>query len=68
MRQLVAAAPVRTPAAEVGISVSIGVSSLEALGLNPPPTIESLMRQADRCLYASKERGRNCVTLPEKMQ
>lgn len=66
MRQLVAAAPVHLLAAEVNITVSIGVSSLEALSLDPPPGVEALLRQADRCLYKSKERGRNRVTLPEE--
>jgi diguanylate cyclase (GGDEF)-like protein len=68
MCQLVAAAPIRLLAAEVNITVSIGVSSLEALSLDPPPSIESLMRQADRCLYKSKEQGRNRVTVPQEMR
>jgi diguanylate cyclase (GGDEF)-like protein len=68
MRQLVAAAPVHLLAAEVNITVSIGVGSLEALSLDPPPSVEALMRQADRCLYKSKEQGRNRVTLPEELR
>ncbi len=68
VRQAVAVTPIGTPAGEVAVTVSIGVSSLEALDPTPPPGIESLLRQADRCLFASKERGRNRVTLPEEIQ
>lgn len=44
--------------AEIPISVSFGVSSIE-LGA---PDAETLLDQADRALYHSKKAGRNCVS------
>lgn len=65
IRELVAAKQIRAVAAEIAITVSIGVAALETLDPTTPASVESLMRQADHCLYASKDRGRNRVTLPE---
>jgi diguanylate cyclase len=38
------------------VTVSIGVAMLR-----PTDTPQSLMERADKCLYAAKRRGRNCV-------
>lgn len=65
VRESVASSPVRTAAGDVRVTVSIGVGSLEAIDPAQTVLVESLLRQADRCLYASKERGRNRVTSPE---
>jgi two-component system cell cycle response regulator len=60
----IAVTPVNTRAGVVKVTVSIGVSGLEADENSEAVTIDSLLHQADRYLYASKENGRNCVTFP----
>jgi diguanylate cyclase (GGDEF)-like protein len=62
LREAIANAPMRTRAGMVNVTVSIGVSALESAGREF--SVESLMNLADTCLYASKEDGRNRVTLP----
>ena len=50
----------RTPTGgdtELRVTVSIG----GAVAASPATTLEALMQQADRCLYAAKRAGRNCV-------
>jgi len=66
LREHVAAAPVRTLAGAIGITVSIGVASLEALAAaQRQPSVDAMLELADRCLYRSKESGRNRVTSPQ---
>ena len=45
------------------VTVSTGVSGLEAFADRAAATVESLMSHADRCLYQAKETGRNRVTV-----
>jgi diguanylate cyclase (GGDEF)-like protein len=67
VRQSIADAPIRTFNASLHVTVSIGVSGLSTGADRADYTIESLLQQADRRLYASKGRGRNCITLPRLM-
>jgi two-component system cell cycle response regulator len=64
LREAIAGAPVRTRAGMISVTVSIGVSGLESATDRREINVESLMQVADACLYASKEDGRNRVTLP----
>jgi two-component system cell cycle response regulator len=57
---------VRVGGRSVKVSVSIGVSGLQALRSRESATVQALMETADSCLYASKRRGRNCVTVADE--
>jgi PleD family two-component response regulator len=57
----------KTSNALLNVTVSIGVGGLSTGAGRADYTIESLLQLADGGLYASKERGRNCVTLPQWM-
>jgi diguanylate cyclase (GGDEF)-like protein len=67
VRRAIADRPFKTSTALINVTVSIGVSGLSAGADHADTTIESLLQLADRRLYASKERGRNCVTLAGPM-
>jgi two-component system cell cycle response regulator len=64
LREIIAASPMRTRSGMINVTVSIGVSGLESITNRQEISVESLMTLADSCLYASKESGRNRVTLP----
>jgi two-component system cell cycle response regulator len=64
LRHAMAVAPIRTRAGTVKVTVSIGVSGLGNAANRKEASVESLLQQADKHLYASKENGRNRVTLP----
>jgi predicted signal transduction protein with EAL and GGDEF domain len=49
----------------IRVTVSIGVSGLQAAASREFATVQSLMESADTSLYASKLRGRNCVTVAD---
>ena len=63
LRSNIAAEPMRIGSELLPVTVSVGVSSLEVLGA--VVTVETLLADADRYLYQSKEKGRNCVSSPE---
>jgi two-component system, cell cycle response regulator len=65
LRQAIAVTPILTRAGPVKVTVSIGVSGLETESDRGEITIDSLLHQADRYLYVSKQSGRNRVTFPE---
>jgi two-component system, cell cycle response regulator len=67
VRLAIADTPITTSNALLNVTVSIGVSGLSTGADRSDYTIESLLQLADRGLYASKERGRNCVSLPRFM-
>jgi two-component system cell cycle response regulator len=46
------------------ITVSVGVSGLQAMASRLSTTVDVLLADADRQLYMSKESGRNRVTMP----
>ena len=62
LRLAVATSPMKTPAGLIGVTVSIGVSSLPAGAHRQAFSIESLLQLADRNLYISKDNGRDRVT------
>jgi two-component system cell cycle response regulator len=64
LREAIADTTMRTRAGMIPVTVSIGVSALESSTDRREFSVESLMNLADACLYASKEDGRNRVTLP----
>lgn len=60
MRLAVEAASLEVPGAgHVGLTISLGVAVTVVDGVDEP---DALMEKADRYLYLSKTRGRNCVT------
>jgi diguanylate cyclase (GGDEF)-like protein len=61
IRVAVAHQPIPTSAGAISVTASIGVADWEA-ARGPAPTVEVLLKQSDQALYASKSRGRNCVT------
>ncbi len=67
LRQAIAVAPIKTPAGLINVTVSIGASGLMTSANREEYSIESLLQLADRNLYASKENGRNRVTLPPSL-
>jgi diguanylate cyclase (GGDEF)-like protein len=68
MRQVVAASPIPVAGTSIRVTVSIGLSALETSANRRSATVETLLQQADQCLYASKEAGRNRVTGPQRAQ
>jgi diguanylate cyclase (GGDEF)-like protein len=62
LRKMVEAYPLHLSKSVRPITVSIGLSGLQALAKRDSATIESLLADADRYLYQSKENGRNRVT------
>lgn len=62
IRASIAAGPVNNGAANIAVTVSIGVSTYEPAAGGNLPTVELLLQQGDEALYASKACGRNCVT------
>jgi PleD family two-component response regulator len=66
LRRLIAETPIATTAGSLSVTVSSGVSGLEALSANESVTVDGLLDRADECLYVSKQQGRNRVTVAEK--
>ncbi len=62
LRRATADLPIATVAGTVCVTVSIGVTALQTATELTNITPAALLRAADRCLYASKARGRNRVT------
>ena len=52
----------RTGEDELSITVSMGLTSVER-GVLEAPTLDMLIKAADKALYAAKAAGRNCVKL-----
>ena len=67
VRRSIADTPMRVSTALLNVTVSIGVSGLSTGADRADYTIESLLQLADRRLYASKELGRNRITLPRSV-
>jgi two-component system, cell cycle response regulator len=63
LRKMVEEYPLHLSNAVRPITVSIGVSGLQALPKREAATVESLLAHTDRYLYQSKENGRNRVTV-----
>jgi diguanylate cyclase (GGDEF)-like protein len=51
---------VNTPEGKLSITVSMGLTSLER-GFDEMQTLDTLIKSADKALYAAKDAGRNCV-------
>lgn len=63
IRRAVTAAPIRTPAGQVDVTVSAGVSGSAVFSDPESASVEQLLRRADDCLYSSKRHGRDRVTV-----
>jgi two-component system, cell cycle response regulator len=59
----IALTPFRIGSFDIPITVSIGGSEFDGCNNRRKVSIESLLHQADECLYQSKKDGRNRVTL-----
>jgi two-component system cell cycle response regulator len=68
IRTTTAGEPVRTAAGQVPVTVSIGISGWETGVSSGAATVETLLQESDRALYASKETGRNRVTLASALR
>jgi diguanylate cyclase (GGDEF)-like protein len=62
VRQVLAAEPIATSAGPLFVTVSIGVTAVETADELAAVSVVELLRAADRCLYVSKNLGRNRVT------
>jgi two-component system cell cycle response regulator len=65
LRKAIEEMPTHTAPGMRPVTVSIGVSGLEAMPARNVTTIEMLLVHADQCMYQSKTAGRNRVTLPK---
>lgn len=62
IRAAIAAIPFRVGGRDIAVTVSIGISSLACCEYPEQVGVESLLHQADKCLYRSKRTGRNKVS------
>jgi diguanylate cyclase (GGDEF)-like protein len=62
VRALMTSVPFVTREGDVAATSSFGVASTEAHGPDLVMKSETLIRAADKCLYASKQSGRNRVS------
>jgi two-component system, cell cycle response regulator len=62
LRAHIAANPAATSGGKIRVTSSIGVSAAQCSLNGEPVSVEELLSAADRCLYTSKESGRNRVT------
>jgi two-component system, cell cycle response regulator len=65
LRKAIEEMPLRIAAGMPPVTVSIGVSGLQAMPARNSTTIEMVLAHADQCMYKSKAAGRNRVTLPK---
>jgi diguanylate cyclase (GGDEF)-like protein len=65
LRQLISQCKVTTDAGSLSITVSIGVSGVEALPAADASSVERLIEVADECLCRSKEEGCDRVTIAQ---
>jgi two-component system cell cycle response regulator len=63
IRQAIDAEPVKTPAGDIPVTASFGVTSSDSTGRED---ITTLLRLADAALYRAKSLGRNCVQRSSK--
>lgn len=63
VRRAIANSVIETPAGAIRITVSVGVTGLEAISDKRSATVQALLLHADSNLYASKANGRNQITL-----
>jgi diguanylate cyclase (GGDEF)-like protein len=69
LRVQIAAQPLPTSAGPVSVTVSIGIGVFTATGPQSAEiTVEQMLDMADRCLYRSKDGGRNRVSWPEETE
>jgi len=66
LRLHVANAPFNCSEGAIAATVSVGAAALSCVPASTEPTIDALVDLADRALYASKQRGRNCTTAATK--
>jgi diguanylate cyclase (GGDEF)-like protein len=62
VRGFIAETPFATCAGEAWVTASFGVSATASAGPDLDLTVDGLINVADRCLYASKQNGRNRTT------
>jgi two-component system, cell cycle response regulator len=67
LRRAIEATPIRTGTGIVRMTVSIGASGLGAIAERESASTEALLDLADQSLYASKNAGRNRVTVLDRM-
>lgn len=65
LRNVVEATPFHVAGMDVGVTISLGVSSIATLAEDEPLGAQALLDQADQYLYRSKLAGRNRVSAPE---
>jgi diguanylate cyclase (GGDEF)-like protein len=62
LRAHIAASPAATGGGKIRVTTSVGVSCAQCSANGAPVSIEELLSAADRCLYNSKDGGRNRIT------
>jgi diguanylate cyclase (GGDEF)-like protein len=65
LRQVICSSPMKIVGHEIALTVSIGVTATRIAQQPGFPTVDSMLRRADTCLYQSKDQGRNRVTMDE---